>query len=56
MDCGYSAFNFHVLMQMPEVFNAARKAKASLDASGQIGQPILAELAGRLKVIKNLKA
>jgi hypothetical protein len=52
---GGSAFNTLVLMQMPEVSAAARAAKASLDANGQIGQQTLTELERRLKDITKLE-
>jgi hypothetical protein len=42
-------------MQMPEVSAAARAAKASLDANGQIGQQTLTELERRLKDITKLE-
>lgn len=51
---GNDAFAFDVLVQLPELFAAALKAKGSLDASGQIGQETRAELEKRRDAIKNL--
>jgi hypothetical protein len=51
---GNGAFDFQVLVQMPEVFAAARTAKASLEVGGQIGQQSRAELEKRLEIMKNL--
>jgi hypothetical protein len=51
---GNDAFDFDVLVQMPEVFSAAQKAKGSLDKDRQIGQETRAELEKQLEVVKNL--
>ncbi|HEX9040205.1 MAG TPA: hypothetical protein VF838_04170 [Trebonia sp.] len=54
MDKGNDAFAFDVLVQLTKVFEAAVKARGSLDAGEQIGQEIRAELEEQRKVIENL--
>jgi hypothetical protein len=51
---GNDAFPFDVLVQMPKVFAAARKAKEDLDKNRQIDQESYVELEKQLEIVKNL--